>query len=541
MATPIKASGLNYFYSQIGLNTGLWDILYTFEDGAGSTVASISGAQSLFTGTLSSVSTFWSKPGSGLFSGNSVSVANASGLASTSFTHLFAYEQRASGQQVLLSTRLGSSGYSIGLTAANRLYFEANNGAETVAAGYNNLSSKNLVAVTYLNNSLSLGLYNWNAQAFETETFNYPYGTMRSDVWSLGAGFTGYMDYYLFIEQYASPTLLNRLASGFYNVPTGTGYALTTVCSTGITGFITTPFVTTGITGYTTTNAGTSGVGIFTGLFPATSTSVAQTGILASGTNYVAATGLVCATYTGAPTTLFSTLTGYALSYGMDKIVLMNYVQSGDLLKYANSTAFANDIYNKTPSPLISGFNTSTFYQTGQLILSINGLLQASYEFYLSQNYLTPTGASIFDVVTYDVYSGAQVIVTGGPFTFALGYTGQEVYLNGLNLVSGLDFVVNGGTFTLTGLNTGISGLVLISPMGLPYSTGNYTELSLAKFDRLSSNLYFNGQRMQPTSLLVPNADFVEGGSYDLLLSNGYNEGGNVSIYGNDGSNWEAN
>lgn len=530
----IKASGINYFYNQIGIPTGLFDVLYTFEEGAGGTMASISGGQSYYTGVLSSVGQFWSKPGSGLFSGNYLTVANGSGLAALSFTHLIAYEQRATGQQVLVNTRVGASGYTIGLTATNRLYFEANNGGEIVAAGYTNLSSKNLVSVSYLNNSVSLGLYNFNAQSFEVETFNYPYGTMRSDAWTIGSGFTGYMDYYLYLEQYASPTLLNRLASGFYNIPTGTGFVLTTICNTGITGYVATPFFLTGITGYNIVNSGTSGVGMFTGLFPATSISIPQTGILLSGTNYVAATGLICNTITGAPATLFNTLTGYALSYGMDKIVVMNYTQSGDILKYGNTTTPNNDLWNKGPTPLISGFDTATFYQTGQLQLFINGLLQAGYEFYLSQNYLTVTGANVFDTITYDAYSGAQIIVTGGAFSFPLLYTGQEVYLNGLNLVSGYDFRVSAGTFTLTGGNTGISGLVIVSPVGLITSTGTFTVLYSGKFNRGSSNLYFNGQRMQL------NGDFVEGGTYDMLTSNSYNEYNNSPIYSNGGDNWEA-
>lgn len=532
----IKASGINYFFDQIGLNTGLFDVMYTFQEGVGTQINSIPDARDVFTGTLSSAGQFWSKPGSGFFSGNSVSIVNGSGLSSTSFTHLFAYEQRISGQpQILLSSKIGNSGYTIGLTAANRTYFDAYNGQEIVAASYNNLSSKNLIAVTYLNNSLSLGLYNWNSQSFETETFNYPFGTMRSDVWTLGSAFTGYMDYYIYLGQYCSPTLLNRLASGFYNIPTGEGFETETICTTGITGYSRLPFTLTGITGYYLSNTGTNGIGIFTGLFPGTSITVVVTGLLSSGTVYVPQTGSTCTTYTGAAITLFNTMTGYALSYGMDKILVMNYVQSNDILKYGNSTVAANDIYNKSPSVMISGFDTQNFYQTGQLNLFFNGLYQASYEFSISQNYLTVSGADIFDYITYDVYSGTQTIVTGGPFVFALNYTGQEIYLNGLNLVSGYDFTISGGTFRLTNNNTGISGYVMISPVGMRSTTGNYTVLYSGKFDRGSSNLYFNGQRQQLDS------DFVEGGRYDLLLSNSFNEYVNTTVYDNNGESWETN
>jgi len=89
------------------------------------------------------------------------------------------------------------------------------------------------------------------------------------------------------------------------------------------------------------------------------------------------------------------------------------------------------------------------------------------------------------------------------------------------------------GTFTLTGNNTGVSGLLILSPIGLTSTTGNYSVLYSGKFDRNTSNLYMNGLRQRLYT------DFVEGGAYDLLLSNSYNSSNNLPLYTNDGSNWE--
>lgn len=528
----MKESGINYFVNNLGpaFDTGDFRIFYTFEDGAGTQVSSIPSGQSQFSGVISSVGDFWSSPGSGFFSGNSVAVSNASGLYSAFFTHLFSFRKAFPAGAILLSNLNGHSGYSIGLTDSNKLYFESNNDTPIVTSSTINLSSQNLVAVTYGYNSLMFGYYDFNSQSFQTENFNYPIGTLRSDNWTLGPQFTGYIDYYLYFSTIYGPQFLNQIASGFYNVPTGTTVTIETVCSQTTTGFINVPFYVTGVTGYTVVNTGPTGAGFFTGAFSTGTTTVALTGIISSGLQPSGLTGLLCANYTGAISTAFQTNSGYASGFGMEKVLSLRYVSTTDVLKVSHTQLF-NAWFNKVPVTLVSGYQLdSSDYSTGQLNIFYNGLLQNSTDFTLSGEYLFVSGASVPDIIIFDSHSGNRITTTSGG---VISYTGQEIYYNGLNLVSGLDFTVQAGLLYLTGINTGFTGIITASPIGLSYSTGNSPFFTFGPFARDTTNLYFNGLRQQNS------VDYVEGAIHDYLSGNSFNENGNTMIYDNNGNYWE--
>lgn len=527
----MKGSGINYFFNNIGLDTGAFKVLYTFEDGAGDVVSSVPLGQSQYSGVLSSVGTFWSKPGSGFFNGNSLAVSNASGLASTSFVHLFGVRKVNTAGGILFSSQNGNSGYSIGLTDSNRVYLETRNGQEVVTASYTQLAAKDILAVSRVGNSIAFSYYDFNAQSFETEAFTVSLGAMNSDSWTLCPSFTGYLDYYAYFSSFYSPNVLSQIASGFYNTPTGSAYQTTTVCVSVLTGYSGVPFVTTGVVGYQTINSGDGGTAGFGGAFPIATVTVPITSILNSGLFQSGVTGLSCTIYTGDLITLFDTNIGYASGFGMQKALMLRHIESGDIVKFSSNALF-NPIYNRAVNPLVSGYDMGVAYDTGQVNLFWNGLFTENTGFSLTGRYLFVANAQLGDIVTYDLFSGVKQNLTGD--SFALTYTGQEVYLNGLNLVSGLDFTTSGNALYLTPANSGLSGLFMVSPIGLPYVTGELQIITPSTFARNTSNVYLNGVRQQLGQ------DYVEGGAFDLLLGNDFNENGNTPVYNNNGQHWES-
>lgn len=530
----MKESGINYFFSGLGLNSGTFGVLYTFEDGAGVKLSSVPVANPIYSGTVVNGGSFWTKPGSGFFTGGYVNVNNAVGLYSPAFTHLFSYERVGTSDMTLLSSLTGQTGYQIGITPTNKPYFKSmTNGDPVVAASYNNYSSKNLIAVAYVTNHLSISYYNWNAKTFETESFDYVFGAAESDTWTLGRDYTGYMDYYAYFSDYLSTNALNELASGLYNIPTGYGLPVETVCTNTVTGYATIVFSITGVTGYSIIPTGfADGVGEFTGVFPQSNVQTAITGILSSGYYQSGISGLQCINYTGSPIPLYNVLNGYAGSFGMEKVTLLNYIRTGDVVKYSNSLVPFDDRYNKTTVFMYSGFNTVIPYSTGVLGLDYNGLaILATQDWFGTGKYLYVSGADFSDHIWFDTVTGGRQIVTGAPYT--LTYTGQEVYLNGLNLISGLDFTYNGTTLTLTGANTGVSGTVWTYPVIRAFTTGNFSLITGIDFSRNTSFVYVNGLRQ------MNRLDFIEGSLYDRLTVNLFNENGNVEVYDNNGEFWE--
>lgn len=288
----MKESGLNYFANDIGLNPDQWLTLYTYEQGAGTNVASISGAQSGYSGTLSSSSAFWAKPGSGFFSGTSLSISNAASGHSETWTKVFVYEQTQTGSITLFNSLVGGSGHKIGVTDSNRLFFESYNEQPIVAAGFNNLSSKNAVSVSYVANYVELNYFNFNAQEMEVEAFSYPFQVTRSDSWTLGGGAPYYADYYLHFNSFQSATVVSQLLSGLYSRPTGYAYDVTTICTTGVTGYQTVFVGQTGVTGYQITPGGDEGRDYYTGAFPTSYTTTYLTGYLSSGLAQSGVTGV---------------------------------------------------------------------------------------------------------------------------------------------------------------------------------------------------------------------------------------------------------
>ncbi len=135
--------------------------------------------------------------------------------------------------------------------------------------------------------------------------------------------------------------------------------------------------------------------------------------------------------------------------------------------------------------------------------------------------------------MTFDISTGTKNTFnyTGGGTT-AIIYSGQEIYLNGLKLISGLDFAALGSTIRLIGNNTGISGRLDENGVILDSITGNFVIYTGTTFSRYSSRYFVNGLKQQI------NSDYYEGGIVDLLSGNSYNYNNVVNVYDDNGNFW---
>ena len=528
----IKGSGINYFVSSYGLND-LWDVFYTFESGLSNSIPSESGAKSLYSGTvLGSTGSFWSVAGSGLLSGGYISINNQTGLVSNSFTHIFSFEEINTGRQLLFSNISNSSGYEIGLTDTKKAYFRSFDSAGPVVfASTQNLSSKNLLSVSYLNNYVEFGCYNFNSKDFEIDSYNSPVSRILSNSPAiLASGFKGYLDYYLYFDLLLNKSTLNVIASGLYNIPTGYIYQVETICQNEITGYLNVPYFKTGIVGYSGGAFFDEGFAGFTGIFPTRMSASGITGILESG--YISS-GLIrsfCVDYTGSKKMGFTVLTGYSNTFQMDKILYLNNLSSTDILNVKKSNTPFDDNYNKVATYLYTGFYLDKIIESGYLNCWVNGVSLLNSGITQSQNFIWSDYFSEGDVLIVDSASGAKTIDISAPYIF--NFTGQEIYFNGSNLISGYDFFMSGTNLILTGQNTGISGIVSEVPIFMRSSIySGY--LITGKLQKNTSRLFLNGVRQ------LINEDYIEGSKFDLLTGNSYNEYGNILFYDNDGTFWE--
>ena len=530
----MKESGINYFFGQLGLDSGSFGVFYTFEEGAGTKINSVSGGQSQYSGVLSSATNFWVKNGSGFFSGNTIAVSNADTLYSQSWTKVFVYEKTNTDELVLFNSLNGVTGCKIGITATNKPYFETFNIEPIIAVSSNNFSSKNVISLSYMANYLNIGYYNFNSKIVEFESFVYPFRLNQSNDWKLGGG-TGFEDYFLYFNQYIGSDVLSQLFSGFFARPTGLGYNTQTFYTTGITGYQDVFFGTTGITGYTIAPVGDEGRDFYTGAFPTSHTEGALTGYLNSGlysSGVIATTQIII---TGSQINLLETLSGYVSSFGMEKIQLFSPVETGDIIKYSVDRTLFNNIYNKNGLRSYSAYNISPVYQSGEINLFYNGLAQWHSGWATSGDYIYLDGVEADDATYFDVKSGDYRIfdVTGGLTGFNMTYSGQEIYLNGINLISGYDFTVLGSNLFISSRNTGVNGYIFEYPIVLSGQTGNSSSYSMVNFSRNTSNVYFNGLRQRNRG------DYIEGAFIDLLSGNYYNYLQTQNVYDNNNNYWE--
>ncbi len=528
----MKESGINFFFNQLGLDTGDWGIFYTFEEGAGSSITNISGAQTGFSGALSSIGNFWDMPGSGHSTGQSISIANASGLFSDFWTMMFAWQKTTPFGGTLFSNTGLNSGFEIGLTDSNKVYFTTNNQtvSNTVSMG-----DKNVVAVSYLPNTVTFNYYNFNAQKIEAESFIGNFNVQESDTWTLLPRYTGYIDYFLYFSNHYSPALISQLCSGFWAYYTGIIYPTETITIQDITGYQQVSIIQTGVTGYSGSQSGNEGINYYTGEFPLTGNYTPLTGIISTNTFYSGVTGLITAIATGAPSYGYTFLTGYVASFGLDKILIFDSmgVNKNDIIKSSFATVPWNWTFNKNTLYQYSGFLPDQSFTGLGINIFQNGAAVNISGWNLNSGYAFITGADINDNITYDYVTGTLrfAFATGLPISFA--YTGQEIFLNGVNLVSGYDFKMEGTNAIITGNFTGATGILFDFPYGSSSNTGNSGIFLTQRFLKDSSQVYINGVRQ------VLGTSCIEGTRLDMLSGNYYSNEQSIVIYNDNDLFWD--
>ena len=531
----MKESGINYFFGKLGFNSGTMPIFYTFEEGAGNIINSIPSGNPFFSGILSEIDDFWIQNGSGFLNGNTISVEHSSGLYSENWTKIFVYEKINQNEFILFNSLNQTSGCKIGITNSNKVYFETLNVEPIIATTSNNLSSKNAISVSYLPNFLTIGLYDFSSKNIEFESFDLPFELVRSDDWKIG-GQTGFLDYFIYSNEYKSPDVLSQFFSGFWFRPTGSSNQVETYFTTGITGYQNVLFLETGITGYRSTPGGDEGRDNYTGAFPTYLSTEPLTGVTNTGFFKSGVAGIVRIDITGGAIDLLENLSGYGLGFGMENINILSRFVNEYNAKIGVDTNFEN-IYNKNAERSFSSFQyDNDIYQSGQICLFLNGLSLLNGEWYVSGSYIY-TDSESNDIALFDSKSGEKngYLITGGLINFPINYSGQQIFLNGLNLISGYDFTKSGSQIVLTDFNTGITGFISEYPLIKNIeTTGSSYRFEFQKFSRNSSMVFLNGVRQRNKY------DYIESSNVDLLSGNSYNINEVVQIYNNNDLYWET-
>ncbi len=550
----------NYFYTGIlSLPISQFEIYYDFNESGANPIVPQSSSQPQYLGTIGTVGSFYSIPGSGRFSSSQhVSIANASGLSASSFTMFFVYEKPYSGNAVLFSslTSGGSvpSGFIIGINDANRLYFECyDQNGQNIYTSSNIYGEKNAIAVSKQNNLLNFYYYNFNEQAVEPELFTISSTALyQSNQATLGSplnapayvtenSFSGYMDQFVYVNSSLTSNIVSNLFSGFY--ASGLPYTVVVVGQTNglITGAsISLASVGTAITGFHVYLSGyvfdNDGNALPVYLYNN------QTGTIIEDT-FVPLIGGVTFQISGLVSNGFYLDTGYCLAFGMDGVNLLRPIQTSDyaLEFYAYNTIGVDSL------GLSTKFNSNgNFFMSqvnNQVNLYVNGIAYNSGTsftggsvfipmVFLSGNYYLTGNQIVIDPLVQPSDNVTIDIISGTPQLFSLTTTGGQsftsaintnlIYLNGQKLISGSDYTFAGSTLTVN--TTAATGLLISFPMlaGFTYTSGRF----ISKFGRDTSMLWLNGQRQ------TVNEDYIEISNVDLL--------NNTGIFGEYNNSWQA-
>ncbi len=530
----MKESGINYFCAQVVGNVNPMRVFYTFDDNTGSIISNRASGISGYSGILNNVGNFWSIPNTGNCTGQSITVTDASGLYSDNWTKTFVLKKTNTKDILLFSNLTGQSGYAIGINNSNKLYLQTiNDDIPYIYSSRNYLASQNILTVSKVGSNVQFGYYDITKQKIEYESFGFNYSIAQSDNWILAPQMTGYLDYFIYFNQNVGFNALQQIYSGFFYTNTGNIPIIQTIVTTGITGYVSGTSIQTGVTGYTTIASTGAGYGYYTGLFPISGISTPLTGILSTTTFSSGLTGSSSTGVVIGNTAAFSYNSGYAQLFGMEKMVNFFPITGTDVVDYSNNRTPSTPYYNQTAGFLTSGFLLTHFYSGSQVNPNLNGLYNDSGDFTINTGLMLVTGAGLTDVMTYDLCTGTKNTFnyTGGG-TVPIIYSGQEIYLNGLKLISGLDFIANPSNIYLTGNNTGISGKLDENGIILFHVTGNFTFYTGITFSRFSSRYFINGLRQRI------NSDYFEGALVDLLSGNGYNSQDTINIYDDNGNFW---
>lgn len=459
-------SGINQFYNLLSLDPSLFKVYYDFTGAAGATIPSVSGGKPLFSGAFSAGTN-----SSGHFTGQNVRITNETGLFSSDWTMFFVYEKTDSSHGVLFSNYHGEavkSGFAIGVNDANKLYFETFSATgPRVAECDLGLGAKNAVAVTKAGNGIYFSLFDWNSRKVEAESFNIDSSfILNTTRWYLGdavnppsyfsgRAFRGYMSSFCYFNNSLMPYQIERLFSGFF----------TQTPDSGIFGF------------------GRDGVAF---LSPVDASDSTELFTFPSGTLKTNIGKL--AVFDSAHAEFFTT----------------SPVGADGLNSYVNGVAQIPSGYS------ISGtFYNPVYFLSGNLVVS-------GQELFANGVY------SSADDLQYDVVSGARnfkfvpASYTDGVVSFSS--FGSHVFLNGIKMRSGIDYVPSGASTVINSSLTGISGLLFTFPADTDPTkaiVGSFNVTTGTRFAKGTTQLWRNGVRQ------ALGVNYVEIACIDLLVGSG--------------------
>jgi len=251
--------------------------------------------------------------------------------------------------------------------------------------------------------------------------------------------------------------------------------------------------------------------------------------------------------------------TGYENGFGMDYISYLWERNTGDLQEIISITGtdIVGYLGKQAYYDQIQGeFASNGIYQSGNLNLWNNGVLQLESGYSISGQYYNLTVTPIADYYTSgnqyfysnrfvsgsdaEYYDHSQqqnryiFYKTGSGYLYSgqLSWGQYHLYLNGLRMVSGIDYTIDvSGAMNFSPQISGISGTIYSSLLytGEIQQTGRYDRYSGTKFYRESSSYYLNGARIDPSL-------FIEHSKVDLISGIAIYNGNLLSINDDDDS-----
>jgi len=403
-------SGLNDFYSHLGLGTGNLKVYYDFSIPSGNVLPSVSNANPTHSGVLDYIGQFHDIEGSGFFTGQSLEVSNFDSINQSRITYLLCFEKTTSQNGILLSTlRSGDvypSGFAVGVNDVNKLFIESYDTqlGPVVRTSSLPLGRKNAIAITkHNNNNFSVFNYNFGRQELDVEQLDFQFSTLSENT-GLTIGnytdtpsyfeanpFVGYIDHFSVITDLLETRTLATLFSGLVSDGFNSDYQLLNSSQRYSYFNLKSPYrsgmfdsITSGLTEYINDNIfNITGIGSVTAL-----TSGTVVGGVANVSGYIAGT-------VGFPTGYYEQTTG---------LVVTGYTYSGRVptasgitgYQLVNFCPFANildDIYQVSG---YSGLIGPTVYEdvfSGALYGTVTG--QRFVSSGLSTNYNIPFSGTL--------------------------------------------------------------------------------------------------------------------------------------------------
>lgn len=440
-----------------------------------------------------------------------------------------------------------SSGFVVGINGCNRVFCEHNipSSGKRIYTLNTELDNKNLVSVSKVNATLSIGLHQFNNdlnKLTSNENFNLIGYSPSQGMYLGGLGlsgidyknFSGYVDSFMLFNVGLGFPERSTFASAFYSSSFETGKYITTTSSfvavtgiellsvpiaTGVTGYVEVLVGTETVNGGTINKYGYSGV---TGLIYDT-LSVELTGVV-SGESEV---------MTFSPASGVADY-GYSLGFANSKIVLNSNFDSSYKEVYSFSGVNDDDLNllplfdNASLRYLI--FNTGSgefvnFYVNGlaepnvaQLTNTMTGDFIVSGNFIDSNAFYDQNDYAFYDIVlgSGSVTGLSSSDITNGSKSLTSSYVnGRDLYLNGNKLISGIDYSGVGSDIVINTTNL-IDGDILVLPrhnMNFSRYTGyndNNFDTSIKLFDE---QIWVNGLRQ------VKNLDYIKVADFSLKYS----------------------